>query len=64
MFVPKGSIDKNIIVSGNGVAPDRQQNIPWTNDGLAYWRISGSLRIDESTQPEVLDLLYLVALKQ
>ena len=30
------------IVSGNGVALNKQQAIVWTNDRLVYWRICAS----------------------
>ena len=38
-----------IIGSDNGLVPDRQQTIIWTNNGLDYWRIYASFGLNELT---------------
>ena len=43
-FVPYGPID---ICSGNGLAPNRQQAITWSNDDPVYRRIYAALAGDE-----------------
>ena len=48
-----------IIGSDNGLAPNRQQAINWTNDGLVIWRIYPSLGLSELT----VSLLLCVILK-
>ena len=35
------------IGSDNGLAPTRRQAIIWTNVGVLYWRIYGSLDLNE-----------------
>ena len=39
-----------IIGSDNGLVPNRQQAIIWTNDGLVYWGIYASLGLNEYLQ--------------
>ena len=48
-FVPKGSIHNKSVVIGsdNGLAPNRQQAIIWTNVGPVHWRMYGALGGDE-----------------
>ena len=38
--------DYSSISSDNGLAPNRQQAIIWTNDGIVYWRTYASLSLD------------------
>ena len=45
------------IGSDNGLAPARRQAIIWTNDDQAYWRIYGSLALNDLTTDAVSILL-------
>ena len=40
---------KSSIGSDNGLTPNRQQTIVWTNYSIVYWHIYASLNIDELT---------------
>ena len=43
-FVPEGSIANKIIIgSGDGLVPNRQQAIIWTNDDQDQWRHMGQV---------------------
>ena len=39
IFVPESLIDGVIMGLAKGLAKKRRQNIIWTNDSLAYWRM-------------------------
>ena len=48
MFFPQESNEESASIdSGNGLAPNRQQAITWTNDGLIHLRIYAALGGDE-----------------
>ena len=38
---------QSTIGSDNGLAPNRQQTIIWTNDGIVYWGTYASLGLNE-----------------
>ena len=44
---PRSYWQQASISSDNGVAPSRRQAIMWTNDGIYYWPIYASFRLNE-----------------
>ena len=46
-YVPKGEIENMAtFLSDNGLAPNRRQAIIWSNVGMLYWCINGSLGLN------------------
>ena len=39
--------NENIIGSGNGLVPNRQQAIIWTNNDLVHWGLYASIGLSE-----------------